>query len=144
MLVTAKAGDILYLPMQCFHQVQSIGRTIAVSLWFDFHGVRGRFGSSQGGGFSAAEVLDVLLGSDGGIDGPSLAPPGPVGSGGSDLPEFKANTGKGAPALAAAASDDGSESATTTLAQLGGCLWLEELVCSNFEDAALALDGLQP
>ena len=105
--------------MQCFHEVESVGRTIALSLWFDYHGLRNKFGENvQGGGFSSREVLAVLLG-DGELDD-------------EDAGNEDAERGN---------EDPG---ARTVLASLAGCLLADPVTtCTDFEAAAVALRQLE-
>ena len=105
-----------YLPMQCFHEVESVGRTIGLSLWFDYHGLRKTFGENvQGGGFSSREVLSVLLG-------------------GQNRDGDKQYQDEDAP----------DTDASTVLASLAGCLWADPInTCTDFEAAAAALQRLE-
>jgi hypothetical protein len=105
--------------MQCFHEVESLGRTIGLSLWFDYHGLRKKFGENvQGGGFSSREVLAVLLG-----DGK----PGDEDDGKEDAEKEEEHAG-----------------ARTVLASLAGCLWADPVAtCTDFEAAAVALRQLE-
>jgi hypothetical protein len=103
--------------MQCFHEVESVGRAVALSLWFDYHGLRETFGENvQGGGFSSREVLAVLLG------GPRKE----------DIGEEDAET------------EDEDADVRTVLASLAGCLWADPVkTCTDFEAAAVALRQLE-
>ena len=107
-----------YLPMQCFHEVESVGRTIGLSLWFDYHGLRTTFGGNvQGGGFSSREVLAVLL-SDREL--------------GDQDASYDAEKG------------DEDPGAHTVLASLAGCLWADPVTtCTDFEAATIALRQLE-
>lgn len=96
-----------------------MGRTIGLSLWFDYHGLRKTFGeNNQGGGFSSREVLSVLLG-------------------GHHDDYEKRNKDEDAP-------EEDSGSVRTVLASLGGCLWADPInTCTDFQAAAVALQRLQ-
>lgn len=59
---TAEAGDVLYIPVGWFHQVHSIGRNLAVNLWFDRCNINGRLPDTGGAGMSTPELLSLLFG----------------------------------------------------------------------------------
>ena len=88
-------------------------------MWFDYHGLRNKFGENvQGGGFSSREVLAVLLG-----DGE----PGDEDDCKDDAEEGKEHPG-----------------AYTVLASLAGCLWADPVAtCTDFEAAKIALRQLE-
>lgn len=55
------AGDVLYIPVCWFHQVHSVGRNLAINIWFDYHDIHTRLGGTGGAGLASAEVLQRLL-----------------------------------------------------------------------------------
>lgn len=61
--VEVQEGDLLYIPLFWFHQVYTERRTIAVSLWWDAHGLRQRV-ASEGKGMGSQQLLDALLGAN--------------------------------------------------------------------------------
>jgi len=59
--VVVQEGDLLYIPLFWFHQVYTDRRAVAISLWWDVHGLQQHF-PNEGSRMGTQELLDALLG----------------------------------------------------------------------------------